>query len=57
MIECPCCGWVAAEGVCQDGQHLLCGCNGFVSLCSETEPYIVIMDEDCPPTAKCDISK
>ena len=52
-VECPCCGWLAAEGLCEDGQPLLCGCAGQISLCAETEPWANIGDEECPPGAKC----
>ena len=51
-LECPCCGDVGAEEeVFTDGQELCCGCPGQVSCDSETEPTIVIYDEECP---KCD---
>ena len=56
-LECPCCGWVAAEGMCWDGQELLCGCEGTVYLDSETEPYISMGEDECSPPAKCKEAK
>lgn len=44
-IECPCCGdeaWIGQDGdMVEDGQPLLCGCQGHISCDSETEPYAV----------------
>lgn len=55
VIECDCCGGVAARGICEDGQKLLCGCDGQISLDSETPPYCVIFDDgQCPVTAECE---
>ena len=48
-LECPCCGDVAAEGIVNDGDPLICGCNGQVSLDAESPPYISCWDEEpCP---------
>ncbi len=38
-LECPCCGCVAAKGEVFDGQELACGCDGHISVDSESEPY------------------
>lgn len=50
-IECPCCGDVGAEsdaaGLYYDGQELICGCRGWVSCDSETEPFINSYDCAC----------
>jgi len=50
-IECPCCGAIGAisdkDGLFSDGQPLVCGCKGMVSLDAETEPDINIDDCDC----------
>jgi hypothetical protein len=51
-IECPCCGGVAASGMCQDGQALACKCGGLISLDTETEPWANVFEE-CPPEALC----
>ena len=52
FIECPCCGDVAAEGFVNDGDPLICGCNGIVSMDAESEPDVTCWDgEPCP---KCD---
>lgn len=53
-LECPCCGWVAASGIMQDGQDLDCGCNGWISLDAETAPYVVIGDLSCDTAARCE---
>lgn len=49
-IECPQCGDVGAVadsgGFFYDGQALVCGCHGQVSMCAETEPDIVIFNEE-----------
>ena len=52
-LECECCGWTAAEGLCEDGDDLLCGCAGHISLDSETGPCVSLDGEDCPPHAQC----
>ena len=55
-LECPCCGDDGAEsdeaGYFHDGQSLICGCPGWVSVDSEgdEEPSINNGDESC---AKC----
>ena len=58
-IECPCCGDVGAEsdssGLYSDGQALVCGCPGQVSLDTETDPYIQIHDDE--PCPKCDTER
>ena len=50
-LECPCCGDDGAEsdahGLFYDGQPLICGCPGMVSLDAETEPWINSGDEQC----------
>jgi hypothetical protein len=57
-LECPCCGDDGAEanGVDEwfyDGQPLLCGCLGHVSVCADEDPYISINDaEPCPRCTK-----
>jgi hypothetical protein len=56
-LECPCCGDDGAvsdeHGLFYDGQELVCGCNGFVSVEGEDDVGITINDEPCPVTAKC----
>ena len=56
-LECPCCGDVGAiadaAGCYVDGQLLVCGCVGWVSVDRETEPWINNGDGLCPSTAKC----
>lgn len=56
FLECPCCGDDGAEsdrdGVFEDGQLLICGCAGWVSLDTESEPWINNGD-DGPPCATC----
>ena len=53
-LECPCCGDTAAVGLVLDGQALLCGCAGIVSMDAESDPEILIFDDDeCPPSARC----
>jgi hypothetical protein len=53
-LECPCCGDVAAEGEVTDGQALLCGCNGYVSVDAEEPAWVAISEVDeCPPHALC----
>ena len=51
-LECPCCGDDGAvsdrDGLFADGQSLICGCPGWVSVDSETEPWIHTGDEPCP---------
>ncbi len=50
-LECPCCGDDGAEsddgGEFYDGQPLICGCVGLVSVDSETDPWINTGDEPC----------
>ena len=50
-LECPCCGDDGAvadeEGCFTDGQPLICGCPGWVSVDSENEPIINNGDEPC----------
>lgn len=48
-LECPCCGDVGARGIVNDGDALLCGCPGQVSLDAETEPYINSGEDECVP--------
>jgi hypothetical protein len=56
-LECPCCGDNGAasdgEGSFYDGQALICGCSGWVSVDEELEAWINNGDEPCPPRAKC----
>lgn len=51
FLECPCCGDVGAEadeeGLFTDGQKLVCGCPGWVSVDAENEPFINNGDEPC----------
>ncbi len=55
-LECPCCGCDGAksdaDGYFTDGQPLLCGCSGWVSV-SEDDVFINNGDEACPPMARC----
>ena len=51
-LPCYCCG--SSEGAVSDergyfydGQPLICGCDGHVSLDSESDPDVVT-DDDCP---------
>jgi hypothetical protein len=58
FLECPCCGCEGAEssaaGMFFDGQPLICGCSGHVSVDLEDDGvWISISDEPCPPTARC----
>ena len=57
FLECPCCGDDGAEADADecftDGQGLLCGCNGWVSV-TEDEVYICIGDDPCGPDALCE---
>lgn len=53
-LECPCCGGNGAasdgEGCFYDGQKLICGCPGWVSVDSdgdEDDPWINNGDEPC----------
>ena len=54
-LECSCCGYVGKRGdengLFTDGDALDCGCPGWVSCDSESEPYINNGDEPC---LKCD---
>jgi len=51
-LECPCCGDVGAvpdeDGCYHDGQELVCGCPGQVSMCSETPPFVASGQDWCP---------
>lgn len=51
-VECTCCGCTAAVGRCEDGQPLLCGCAGGISINVYGEPYALV-DGECPPHAIC----
>jgi hypothetical protein len=54
-LECPCCGDDGAvsdaSGYFTDGQPLMCGCPGMVSVDSESDPFINNGDEPCPKCA------
>lgn len=54
-LECPCCGGNGAasdaEGCFYDGQGLICGCPGAVSVDEDGEAWINSGDEPC---AQCD---
>ena len=56
-LECPCCGDVGAaagaDGLFYDGQPLACGCAGHVSVDAESEAWIMLSDDPCPPDAQC----
>ena len=61
-LECPCCGDDGAmadpsTGYFTDGQPLICGCAGWVSVVSDHHGddgvWINNGDEPCPPHAKC----
>lgn len=51
-LECPCCGDDGAEsdaaGLFYDGQSLICGCVGWVSVDEDGEVWINNGDEVCP---------
>ena len=51
-LECPCCGDEGAvaddRGEFFDGQPLVCGCPGHVTLDGESEPWINNGDSPCP---------
>jgi hypothetical protein len=53
-LECPCCGddgaMSGADGLFYDGQHLVCGCPGWVSVDEDEGAWINNGDEPC---AKC----
>jgi hypothetical protein len=55
-MECPCCGCEGAEadehGEFYDGQPLICGCNGHVSV-DPDGMHISIGDDPCPAGASC----
>ena len=55
-LECPCCGDDGAipdaDGYFVDGQPLICGCSGWVSV-GEDDVWINNGDEPCPAGAKC----
>jgi hypothetical protein len=50
-LECPCCGGIGAEanaaGEFVDGQPLVCGCPGWVSVDEDDGPWINNGDEPC----------
>lgn len=54
-IECSCCGddaWIGHEGdEILDGSPLACGCKGWISCDSETEPWVNAYDCDCEGAA------
>jgi hypothetical protein len=57
-LECPCCGDDGAasdgEGSFYDGQSLICGCSGWVSVGEDLEDvWINNGDDPCPDGAKC----
>lgn len=41
-LECPGCGDLAAKGVVNDGDPLMCGCAGWVSVDAESDPEVVL---------------
>ena len=49
-LECSCCGddaWVGQKGdEILDGTKLICGCSGWISCDSETEPWVNAYDCD-----------
>ncbi len=51
-LECPCCGDDGAEpdtdGLFHDGQLLICGCVGSVSVDEDGDVWINNGDEPCP---------
>lgn len=49
-LECPCCGDEAAVGEVSDGDALICGCPGYVSVDAE-DAYVVI--DDTVPCVPC----
>jgi hypothetical protein len=55
-LECPCCGDDGAvsdaDGLFYDGQPLICGCAGSISV-DEEDAWINNGDEECPEGAKC----
>lgn len=57
VLECPCCGDDGAvsdaDNLFADGQGLICGCAGHVSVDSETDAWISMSDLVCLPGAKC----
>ena len=57
-LECPCCGDDGAvsdsAGLFRDGQALICGCPGWVSVGEDDYPWINSGDEPCP---KCEASE
>ena len=50
-LECPCCGDDGAvsdaEGYFYDGQPLICGCVGLVSVSDDEDPWINNGDDAC----------
>lgn len=56
-LECPCCGDDGAVsddcGMFFDGQRLICGCAGHVSVSEDDDAWINNGDGPCPATAKC----
>lgn len=50
LLECPCCGGDGAESVdgeFHDGQALICGCPGWVSIDPDDGPWINNGDARC----------
>ena len=50
-LECPCCGDDGAEspyGLFYDGQELICGCPGWVSVDEDGDVWINNGDDVCP---------
>jgi len=50
-LECPCCGAEGAvsdaDGLFHDGQLLICGCSGLVSVEEDGDVWINVYDCDC----------
>jgi hypothetical protein len=59
FLECPCCGddgaQSDADGYFMDGQTLICGCSGWVSVSADDRPWINNGDQPCPAHAKCQL--
>lgn len=55
-LECPCCGDDGAvsdiEGWFIDGQQLICGCSGWVSVDEDGHCWINNGDDDCQRCSK-----
>lgn len=54
-LECPCCGDIAAVGLMGDGDDLLCGCVGSVSVDGEAAPYVMADECRCDWEAATDV--